>query len=478
MATLDEIRAAEAEFLNALASLRSRVEQQNQAIVNLIARGNITQAEAEAINQRAAQTNQQIEAFRPQLRRMLDLLDEGAGFLNRSAVGEIGTRVQAAQRSFSALAGQAGANREEMNRLATADQAATKTATDAKASADQGPGTASAGSEVTGSGAATQAPAAAGTQQNADGTVATAPATNTPSNAEGFQPPGSTTVQPSALALSGSAAATAQGAVPQGQGPVAARSNATADSISPGQSDAALSYIYKTVTVTSVFERGRFTQDLEGVLLIFPDPPRKTVYRDSDDNLAYEYTADDNLAFEGRPGSTTATTPPVLSGPVKSTPNAENLAQAPESSTGEPEPAQESTDTVAPGETAPATSAAEPVAAPPANQPPQFKIPNGYVTQVPPGVTKDPNSGAWIYRDAAGEEVLFGANTNEALAAKIRAYDTGENVRYVDYDSNIGWVYETFDPNTQTRNIVGPAPDPYTQPAGTAAPSQNMAREN
>jgi hypothetical protein len=163
---------------------------------------------------------------------------------------------------------------------------------------------------------------------------------------------------------------------------------------------------------------------------------------------------------------------------VSQTPNAQNLAQAPESSIGETTSTPESTDTVAPAQTEPATSAAEPVAAPPANQPPQFSYLNGYVTQVPPGVTKDSNSGAWIYRDAAGEEVMFTANTNEALAARIRAYDTGENVRYVDYDTNIGWVYETFDPNTQTRNIVGPAPDPYAQPAGTPAPSQNMAREN
>ena len=118
------------------------------------------------------------------------------------------------------------------------------------------------------------------------------------------------------------------------------------------------------------------------------------------------------------------------------------------------------------------------MAAPPANQPPPFKTPGGYVTQIPPGVTQDPNSGAWIYRDAAGQEVMFSASTNEALAARVKAYDTGENVRYVDYDRNSGWVYETFDPNTQTRNIVGPAPNPYEQSAGTAAPSQNMAREN
>ncbi len=347
-----------------------------------------------------------------------------------------------------------------------------------KAAADQGPQTDSAGAEVTAEGAATQAPAAPAQQQAANGAVTTASTTTQTSNAEKFTEPGTTTVQPSATALPGPASPAASGAVPPATGTQIASAATAASSISPGQSEAALSYIYKATTVISTFERGRFTQELEGVLLIFPDPPRKTVYRDSDDNLAYEYTADDNLGFEGRPGGTGPSTPPVLTGPVVKQPNAQNLAQAPESSTGEPAPVSESTDTVAPAETAPATSASEPVAAPPANQPPPFKIPGGYVTAIPPGVTQDRNSGAWIYRDAAGEEVMFTANTNEALAAKIRAYDTGDNVRYTDYDSNVGWVYETFDPNTQTRNIVGPAPNPYEQSGGTAAPSQNMAREN
>lgn len=39
---------------------------------------------------------------------------------------------------------------------------------------------------------------------------------------------------------------------------------------------AAQTYIYKAVTVTSNFRQGKFTQDLEGVLLIFPDGTTKT----------------------------------------------------------------------------------------------------------------------------------------------------------------------------------------------------------
>lgn len=35
-------------------------------------------------------------------------------------------------------------------------------------------------------------------------------------------------------------------------------------------------YVYKATLVTSIFRQGRFTQDLEGVLLIFPDPNTRT----------------------------------------------------------------------------------------------------------------------------------------------------------------------------------------------------------
>ena len=341
------------------------------------------------------------------------------------------------------------------------------------AAADQGPKTDSAGGEVTAEGAATQAPAAPAQQQAANGAVTTASTTTQPSNAEKFAAPGTTTVQPSVPALPGNVAA--GNASTAGSGPVVGASinTGTGSAREAAPLPALAPLPYKAVTVVSSFERGRFTQELEGVLLIFTKPPERVIPGTED--LSYQSTP--KVETEGAPPA--ATQPSKLPNtPVSQQPNASNLAQQPTSTPGEPAPAPESTDTVAPAETAPATSAAEPVAAPPANQPPPFKIPGGYVTQIPPGVTLDPNSGAWIYRDAAGEEVMFTASTNEALAARVRAYDTGQNVQYVDYDRNSGWVYETFDPNTQTRNIVGPAPNPYEQSAGTAAPSQNMAREN
>jgi hypothetical protein len=281
MATLDQIRAAEAEFLSTLASLRTRVEQQNQAIVDLIARGNITPAEAEAINQRAAQINQDIPALQPLLRRTGDLINEGAGFFNRPAVNEIGTRVRDAVSSFSALARQAGANRQEMNRLVTADQAATKDAVDAKAAADQGPKTDSAGETASESqqanadGANAQAPSGASEQANATGEVSAASGTTVPSNADpatadevaGTAPPPKLT----------------EGSVPTPGGfridvtGVGDRQSVlqvtNADIATPEVNNNQVSYIYKATRVVSKFQQGKFTQDIQGVQIFF-DLPR------------------------------------------------------------------------------------------------------------------------------------------------------------------------------------------------------------
>ena len=224
-----------------------------------------------------------------------------------------------------------------------------------KAAEDQGPRTDSAGIEIISTSIATQAPAAPAQQQAANGAVTITSTTTQPTNAESFAAPGSVTVPVSAPVLPGPQSPIAAGQVPPATGTQITSAVAGA-AISPGQSEAALSYIYKATTVTSTFERGRFTQELEGVLLIFPEPPRPTVYRDSDDNLAYEYTADDNLGFDTRPGSLTPITPSVLTGPVVQAPNSQNLAQIPESSTGEPAPIPVTTDTIAPGQSTAADS--------------------------------------------------------------------------------------------------------------------------
>jgi len=286
MATLDEIRAAEAELLPTLASLRARVEQQNQDILDLIARGNITPAEAEAINQRAAQTNQQIAAAQPLLRRTLALVDEGAGFLNRPAVNEIGTRIRDTVSSFSALAGQAGANRQEMNRLATADQAATKEATDDKASTDQGPKTDSAAVEAS-----------------------TDPAQNPPPDTP--RPPTNTNAQPSGATapaadgvvvppvLPGTSTANVTPTVQGGTATAAAASIAVNALQTPEIGTTVSSYIYKATAVTSRFSRGQFTQELEGVLLLFPEDvvEREAVFRGTQtEGDAGEVEARANLA--------------------------------------------------------------------------------------------------------------------------------------------------------------------------------------
>jgi hypothetical protein len=284
MATLDQIRAAEAEFLSTLASLRTRVERQNQAIVDLIARGNITPAEAEAINQRAVQTNQDIQALQPLLRRTLDLVNEGAGFFNRPAVNEIGTRVRDTVSSFSALAGQAGANRQEMNRLATANQTATEDAVDAKAGADQGPKTDSAGETASESQQAnddradTQAPSGPSEQANATGEISVASTDTVPSNADQTQALQTEPVNTPPKLPAGNVSTSGGFRIEiQGVAPQSVALQVTNPEISAlEENNNLVSYIYQATQVISRFQGGKFTQDIEGVQIFFPSKVSST----------------------------------------------------------------------------------------------------------------------------------------------------------------------------------------------------------
>lgn len=120
-------------------------------------------------------------------------------------------------------------------------------------------------------GANTQNPAPAETVQQ-DGNAEPAPAVTAPSNAQTSvtDTPEATTPPPT---------------IPGGTKPNAAVSAPTTSParisnsglIEPGrQSQATQSFIYKAISVISVFDRGRFTQELEGRLLIFPIPPVTT----------------------------------------------------------------------------------------------------------------------------------------------------------------------------------------------------------
>jgi len=139
-------------------------------------------------------------------------------------------------------------------------------------------------------GANTQNPPTPPTTEQ-DGTVKTAPATTTPTNAD-----------PSVSATPNEVAAppTLPGGAKANNAPVASPSTTPINPSNSGliqptsQSRATQSYIYKAIEVTSIFERGRFTQELEGRLLIFPIPPvtgsatSRPVTTDADTNRTSE----------------------------------------------------------------------------------------------------------------------------------------------------------------------------------------------
>jgi hypothetical protein len=91
---------------------------------------------------------------------------------------------------------------------------------------------------------------------------------------------------------------------------------------------------------------------------------------------------------------------------------------------------------------------------------PANSVPTQGVTSVPNGVTQDPVTGAYLYKDINGDVNQLPASTNEALQAQVNALKDGNPVTYVDYDRNSGWVEKTYDPQTQTHTINAPASKP------------------
>lgn len=158
----------------------------------------------------------------------------------------------------------------------------------AKAQADQGPGTESAGDTVTeeqaakANGANTQAPGPESEIIDEDGIITDQPATSLPSNAvpavtpvpegvdaPGVLPPG----QSFGRASDGSFRVDIEGVGSVPTPPiqsVVVPSNITA----PDENDNLVSYIYRATRVISNFRQGKFTQELEGAQIFFTVPPQ------------------------------------------------------------------------------------------------------------------------------------------------------------------------------------------------------------
>lgn len=231
------------------------------------------------------------------------------------------------------------------------------------------------------------------------------------------------------------------------------------------------SFVYKAVIVESVFSQGRFTQELEGVLIMFPKRPTEQKLTEED-----RQNADNPPDSTGRPltnsASEAAQTIPTQSGTPAAPPGSPNESTADVGTAGSPSATDTDTDTVP----APATANETPTSGSTtvAGTPP---VTPRVTAPLPPGVTLDPASGAYLYTDVTGEQNRLVAGTNEALARQVQALNTGNTVTYVDYDRNSGWVNKSYDPQTQQYRIIGPAADPNAQNVSTQGNAQLIARD-
>jgi hypothetical protein len=217
---------------------------------------------------------------RSEIQRQIDriLLSEARSFY---AEIDPGTGLVQIRTSDGLFAGR-GNTLEDARRAATANGARPEFLNNlidplAKAAADQGPGTVSAGTTVSqeqqanAQGAGTQNPAAESQSVTDQGTTQTSSANTLPSNAVGSDtglgigpaPPVLPGPDPDPAANVVSGSGTTQTV------PLNNTGSATAE---PTENPNLVSYVYKAHTVVSNFRQGKFTQDIEGAQIFFTAP--------------------------------------------------------------------------------------------------------------------------------------------------------------------------------------------------------------
>jgi hypothetical protein len=132
-----------------------------------------------------------------------------------------------------------------------------------------------------------------------------------------------------------------------------------------GGSDAFQSYIYRAATVTHMFSKGMFTQQLEGYLVIYDIPPQSAPAAPDQSDAETARLNRQNAA-----ANTANVNPNSVSTPQTPPPSAADTGQASVA----PPPSTAAPETVAPAETAPPTSGSEDVSVPVNTTPPPTTI--------------------------------------------------------------------------------------------------------
>jgi hypothetical protein len=316
------------------------------------------------------------------------------------------------------------------------------------------------------SGAQTQNPAVEPETVTADGTVVTPPDTVTTTNAAPatgnaasggvLPPPGSL---PNNTSSSAGNVATVSGPPATTVSTPAAPNNTNSLINTFGTSSATQSYIYRAIKVTHYFKGGKFTQQLNGSLVIYDVPPQNNSGSTQADGNAGEAEAQraeaQRRAVPALPGPTPRQDPVVP-------PPAPEISTPSTPGTDAGVPADDSAP-FTPGETAPPTSGNDAVAVTPAPTPPS-------------SITV---AGATLQASLQISGRVFISLTLPSGKSEFNVDGWGDQ----QWDSLITTLTDTAD-ITAANSLKASWPTLQAQlrasvqtPAAVAAPSQNMAKE-
>jgi hypothetical protein len=364
--TIEQARSAAAEVLAILQEETNRRQALIQEI-SALQQGIVTQAAVDAIEQKNTQARARYRALlEPATTRFITIANAGVGFFGRSELQQLNDTILAA---FAV------------------EDAATETARAALAQLKQStgntPGTASAGTEVEQGQTARDENA---NTQNPEAITATpTPAGTNATTTAGPTPPAVAPPPPKLPGTTGNVSPPDNTAptttLPGTPIPLAGR-----DLISVvGGSDAFQSYIYRAATVTHMFSKGMFTQQLEGYLVIYDIPPQSAPAAPDQSDAETARLNRQNAAAavpdqsdaetarlnrQNAAANTANVNPNSVSTPQTPPPSAADTGQASVA----PPPSTAAPETVAPAETAPPTSGSEDVSVPVNTTPPPTTI--------------------------------------------------------------------------------------------------------
>ena len=346
----------------------------------------------------------------------------------------------------------------------------------AGASVDSAGEIASESGQAAAEGAQTQNPQADPETLNQNGTVVTTPGATTSSNAvQSGADPVANGVTVSAPSLPNNTSSGAGNVVTTQTSPVTNTSTPASPSNTNsligdfGTSSATQSYIYRAVKITHHFKAGKFTQQLNGSLVIYDTLPRNQTGSTQADDTAGEaeaQRAESQRQADSAAAAAAATNPQRVN--TAQTPLINDTAN-PSSPSSETPPVN--SEPLAPAETAPPTSGNEDISVTPA--PP----PSGPVSVVMGGATitaeisRSTDGFFFSIKLPSGENYSAGSVAGVVAGAQAKLQDPGDG----DFNS-LTSIVATF------AQQQGPALEAQliaqnTAPAVISVPSQNMAKE-